>query len=147
MITQVVNDQWLNLHRELFSTGLTRFEYLTAVHISAEEFEVFSKLSSPDLAEKILLKTQTQKSIQSVCEIYSSARFYEQETHQMFGLEFTGHKNIQRAFAVDFEGYPMRKDFSLPNRINTPWPGATPLAENSKRQPALPPGVFKEWIQ
>jgi len=145
-MNEVSAGNWLEYHRELLNSGFVRFEYLTAVHLEDDLFEVFSKVSSADVLTSTLVKTTTSGSIQSIIETYRAARFHEQETKQMFGLNFIGHEQIERAFATDFAGFPLRKDFSLPKRTEKVWPGSTEPDEKAKRRPALPPGVFADWI-
>ena len=142
---EVINTQWLITHENLLANGFVRFEYLTAAHNSADEFEVFSKVSKLDFSESVLLKTTTVERIDSVVEIYPAALFHEAEVRQMFGLEFLGHEDINNAFELDFVGYPLRRDFALTTRQQTNWPGAVEPDEKSRRRPSLPPGVHESW--
>ena len=142
---EVINTQWHITHENLLANGFVRFEYLTAAHNSADEFEVFSKVSKSDFSESVLLKTTTVERIDSVVEIYPAARFHEAEVRQMFGLEFLGQENIDNAFELDFAGYPLRRDFALTTRKQAKWPGAVEPDEKARRRPSLPPGVHESW--
>lgn len=142
---EVINTQWIITHKNLLTDGFVRFEYLTAAHNSADEFEVFSKVSTADFSQSELVKTTTVERIDSVIEIYPAARFHEAEVRQMFGLEFLGHEDIDNAFELDFAGYPLRRDFALTTRQQTIWPGAVEPDEKSRRRPSLPPGVHESW--
>ena len=63
----------------------------------------------------------------------------------MFGIKVIGASSDENAFAVDFEGFPLRKDFALKTRQETTWPGAVEPDEKARRRPSLPPGVFETW--
>lgn len=138
---------WQAAHKNLVSTGYLRFEFLTATHLGADEFQVISKVSSEELTESVLTTTRTSVSIDSIVEIYKNAKFSEQETTQMFGLKFIGHEDIEKAFDVDFGDYPMRRDFALSSRQHRPWPGAVEPDAKARRRPSLPPGVLESWNQ
>lgn len=141
----IESGEWQEEHEKLAAAGYVRFEYLTATHLGGDEFQVISKVSTEDLADSVLTQTTTSVAINSILAIYKNAAFAEQETAQMFGLKFTGHEDIQDAFAVDFDGYPMRRDFGLTSRQQRPWPGAVEPDAKARRRPSLPPGVLESW--
>jgi NADH:ubiquinone oxidoreductase subunit C len=62
--------------------------------------------------------------IQSWTSIFAGANWHERETWEMFGIVFAGHPDLRKMYLpMDFEGYPLRKDFPLLARIVKPWPG------------------------
>jgi NADH-quinone oxidoreductase subunit C len=62
--------------------------------------------------------------IDSICTVFAGANWHEREAHEMFGIGFAGHPDLRNMYLpVDFEGYPMRKDFPLLARMVKPWPG------------------------
>ena len=142
---EIKNSDWVKTHQELFEQGFVRFEYLTAAHISNDEFEVFSKVSTEDLSETELIKCQITGQIDSLTSIYAVANFHERELAQMFGIQVIGKADLEKAFDTDFNGYPLRKDFALTTRQQTNWPGAVEPDEKARRRPSLPPGVFETW--
>lgn len=142
---EVSKEQWVRTHQELKSAGYVRFEYLTASHISENNFEVFSKIALDNLSESLLVKTSITGEIDSIDSIYTAANFHERELAQMFGIQVIGGNSQDLAFEVDFEGFPLRKDFALTTRQETPWPGAVEPDEKARRRQALPPGVFETW--
>ncbi|MEN9741458.1 MAG: hypothetical protein RIR66_414 [Actinomycetota bacterium] len=142
---EVTYDQWVSSHQELKSAGFVRFEYLTANHISQNHFEIFSRLALDDLSESLLVKTSITGEIDSIDSIYTAANFHERELTQMFGIQVIGGNSNELAFDADFEGFPLRKDFALTTRQETPWPGAVEPDEKARRRLALPPGVFETW--
>lgn len=142
---EVPNDRWVSTHEEYFEKNFIRFEYLTASHIQDDVFDIFSKLSTFDLNENVLLKTQISGVIQSLENIYLTASFHERELSQMFGISVIGAVNNDPAFDIVFNGYPLRRDFALTTRQETTWPGSVELDANSRRRQTLPPGIFKIW--
>ena len=147
MIKEISIQSWQSEHAQLLDSGFSRFEYLTAAHNGGSKFEVFSKVSKSDLSESVLLKCTVDSAIETLIEIYPTAKFHEQETWQMFGLEFIGHHNIGNAFSTEFDGYPLRRDFALVTRQATNWPGAVEPDEKARRRPSLPPGVHESWTK
>jgi NADH-quinone oxidoreductase subunit C len=147
MIKEISSELWLATHADLANEGLVRFEYLTAAHNGGQDFEVFTKVSSSDLTKSVLVKTNVNRAIETLTHIYPMAKFHEQETWQMFGLEFIGHLNIEKAFSPDFAGHPLRRDFALVTRQVTNWPGAVEPDEKARRRPSLPPGVHESWTK
>ncbi|MEU7043924.1 NADH-quinone oxidoreductase subunit C, partial [Streptomyces varsoviensis] len=84
--------------------------------------------------------------------VYAGAAWHERETHEMFGVDFTGHPHLVPLLLPDgFEGHPLRKDFVLAARVAKAWPGAKEPGESEhggpKRRQMLPPGVPdpNEW--
>ena len=84
--------------------------------------------------------------------VFAGAAWHERETHEMFGVDFTGHPNLVPLLLPDsFEGHPLRKDFVLAARVAKAWPGAKEPGESDhggpKRRQMLPPGVPdpNEW--
>ena len=62
--------------------------------------------------------------IPSVVEVWAGNNWHERETHEMFGIKFDGHPDLRNMYLpVDFEGFPLRKDFPLLSRMVKPWPG------------------------
>lgn len=142
---EVSKEQWVSAHQELKSAGYVRFEYLTASHISENNFEVFARLALDDLSDSLVVKTLITGEIDSIDSIYTVANFHERELAQMFGIKVISRGSQDLAFDVDFEGFPLRKDFALNTRLETPWPGAVEPDEKARRRQALPPGVFETW--
>lgn len=61
----------------------------------------------------------------SLTGTFRGAYWHERETHEMFGITFTGHPNLANLYLPeDFEGHPLLKSFKLPTRLVKEWPGA-----------------------
>jgi NADH-quinone oxidoreductase subunit C len=90
-------------------------------------FQVLARLTQPHTSLGINIKADvddTQPSIQSWTSVFAGANWHERETWEMFGIVFTGHPDLRKMYLpMDFEGFPLRKDFPLLARIVKPWPG------------------------
>ncbi len=53
--------------------------------------------------------------VPSVTEVWPGADYFERETFDLFGIEFTDHPNLKRILLPDdWVGYPLRKDYNPP---------------------------------
>lgn len=89
--------------------------------------QVFTRLVSSESRVGITLKADVADdapSIESIANVFAGANWHEREAHEMFGIGFLGHPDLRNLYLpVDFEGYPLRKDFPLLARMVKPWPG------------------------
>lgn len=125
------------------------FDWLSAVDEQAEGFDVVAHLWSTSRRHGVLLRTRVPREepqVPSVVDLFPGAAWHERETHEMFGISFTGHPDLKPLLLpAQFEGHPLRKDFVLASRVAKPWPGAKEPGETeatrARRQPQRPPGV------
>lgn len=91
------------------------FSFLTAVDYS-DRIDLIYYFYNIDQNMSIKIKTFTEKispKIQSIALIYKGADYHEREVFDLFGVVFENHPNLKRLLTPDdFEGYPMRKDFT-----------------------------------
>jgi NADH-quinone oxidoreductase subunit C len=125
-------------------------DWLSAVDEQAGGFRVVAHLWSTGARHGVLVRTLVPPDapeLASVVDIHPGAAWHERETHEMFGVGFTGHpgSNAPLLLPPEFEGHPLRKDFVLASRVAKPWPGAKEPGEShagsGRRQPIRPPGV------
>ena len=110
---------------------------------------VVAHLHCPRARHHLLLRTLVPAddlALPTATGLFRGANWHEREAHEMFGVVFTGHPNLDPLLLPDgFEGTPMRKDFVLAARVVKPWPGAVnpgQSAEDAARRPGKrPPGV------
>lgn len=79
-------------------------------------FEVVYHLYSIPNKYRLRLKVRAKENgrVPSVTSVWRSANFAEREAFDMFGIVFEGHPNLKRIYMpVDWEGYPLRKDYPL----------------------------------
>ena len=81
-----------------------------------KRFEVVYQFLNIEHNLRLTLKLQVaeNESVPSISEIFSSACWFERETFDMYGVEFSGAKDLRRILTdYDFEGFPLRKDVPL----------------------------------
>jgi NADH-quinone oxidoreductase subunit C len=129
------------------------FDWLSAVDEPGRGFTVVAHVYSTARRHHLLLRTlvpREEPALASATGIYRGAAWPERETHEMFGVIFEGHPGLAPLLLPDgFEGYPLRKEFTLAARAARAWPGAV---EPGERQPTArsrrrlrPPGVPEGW--
>lgn len=80
--------------------------------------------------------------LDSIADIYPAAAWLERQVHDFFGVTFDG--GDMRPLLNHQGGAPLRKDFLLAPRVETPWPGALEPGESDaspSRRRIVPPGV------
>jgi NADH-quinone oxidoreductase subunit C len=99
-----------------------RFNYLsdlTCVHYPMRPetpLEVVYNLYSISRNERVRLKVSIAEgaSIDSVTGIWPTANWMEREVYDLFGVNFSNHPDLRRILLPDdWEGHPLRKDYSL----------------------------------
>jgi NADH-quinone oxidoreductase subunit C len=97
--------------------GMDHFIDLTAVDYRGRReprFEVVLHVRSMEKLHRIRLKARVGEppKIDSLCEVWSGANWFERECFDMFGVEFAGHPDLRRILMYEeFVGYPLRKDY------------------------------------
>ncbi|MFE3073154.1 NADH-quinone oxidoreductase subunit C [Streptomyces sp. NPDC059247] len=137
--------------------GCAYFDWLSAVDEPGTGFRVCAHVVA--LADgrprRLLVRTTVPHEaavLPTAVGVYAGAGWHERETHEMFGVDFTGHPHlVPLLLPENFEGHPLRKDFVLAARVAKAWPGAKEPGESHdggpKRRQMLPPGVPdpNEW--
>jgi NADH-quinone oxidoreductase subunit C len=100
--------------------GFTYLNDLTAVDFLGKKtprFEVCYLLRSVENGHsKVMLKVPLEdgESVPSIVSLFKGANWPEREVFDMFGIEFTGHPQLERILLPDnFLGHPLRKDYPL----------------------------------
>ncbi|WP_328943112.1 NADH-quinone oxidoreductase subunit C [Streptomyces sp. NBC_00250] len=138
--------------------GCTYFDWLSAVDEPGTGFRVCAHVVAlgEGRPRRLLVRTTVPHSapaLPTAIAVYAGAGWHERETHEMFGVDFTGHPHlVPLLLPENFEGHPLRKDFVLAARVAKAWPGAKEPGESHdgggpKRRQMLPPGVPdpNEW--
>ncbi|GAA1881665.1 NADH-quinone oxidoreductase subunit C [Streptantibioticus ferralitis] len=137
--------------------GCGYFDWLSAVDEPGIGFRVCAHVADPGpgSVRHLVLRTTVPHDapeLPTATGVYAGAAWHERETHEMFGVDFTGHPHLVPLLLPEgFEGHPLRKDFVLAARVAKSWPGAKEPGESDhggpKRRQMLPPGVPdpNEW--
>ncbi|MFB6605094.1 NADH-quinone oxidoreductase subunit C [Streptomyces noursei] len=138
--------------------GCTYFDWLSAVDEPGTGFRICAHLvdvARRGTVRRLVVRTTVPHdapALPTAVGVFEGAGWHERETHEMFGVDFTGHPHLVPLLLPDaFEGHPLRKDFVLAARVAKAWPGAKEPGESEhggpKRRQMLPPGVPdpNEW--
>jgi NADH-quinone oxidoreductase subunit C len=129
------------------------FDWLTAVDEQDDGFAVVVHLYSIEGRHHLLVRTLLPREdpvLPTATGVFRGAGWPERETHEMFGVVFTGHPRLAPLLLPDgFEGHPLRKEFPLAARAAQEWPGAKEPGEREvpagPRRRLAPPGVPEGW--
>ena len=92
------------------------FDWLTAVDELDEGFAIVAHLWSTSQKHGVLLRTRVPReapAVESLTRLYPGAAWHERETHDFFGIRFSGHPNlVPFLLAEDATYHPLRKDFT-----------------------------------
>jgi NADH-quinone oxidoreductase subunit C len=102
-----------------------------------ERFELIYNLWSIDNSWRVRVKCFTEEKhphVDSICDLYTAANWYERETYDMTGIIFDGHPDLRRMYMPeDFVDprsgeplYPLRKEFPMMGI-----PGSLPLPDRN----------------
>lgn len=99
--------------------GFSLFLDVTAVDHPQREprFDVVYHFLSPQHKRRIRLKLQVSEAepnVDTLTGLYGSARYMERETHEMYGIRFTGNADLRPILLYEgFVGHPLRKDYPM----------------------------------
>jgi NADH-quinone oxidoreductase subunit C len=101
----------------------TSFDYLicqTGVDYP-EYMKVIYHLESIKHRHVMVLKVKTtdrvNPKIDTVSDIWHTAKYHEREVYDLLGIEFNNHTDLRRLFLEEGWGFPLRKDYADEARI------------------------------
>jgi NADH dehydrogenase (ubiquinone) Fe-S protein 3 len=108
----------LSFLKDNHRTQFHSFIDLTAIDVLSRpyRFEIVYNLLSLRFNQRIRIKTYTDEltPVDSICDVFAGANWYERETWDMFGIFFANHPDLRRLLTdYGFSGHPFRKDFPL----------------------------------
>jgi len=117
----VPKDEWYEIAKKLKYTPELLFDFLfceTGIDYGVE-LGVIYHLRSTVFGHEIVVKVNTadreQSNIDTVCDIWRTAELHEREIHDLLGIKFNNHPNMQvLILPEDWVGYPLRKDYVDP---------------------------------
>ena len=127
--------------------GCTFFDWLSAVDEPGTGLRVCAHVVALPGVRRLLLRTTVPRdggSLPTATGVYAGAAWHERETHEMFGIDFSGFDDgsglgLRPLLLPDgFEGTPLRKSFVLAARASKPWPGGKEPGEghDSSKSPS-----------
>lgn len=107
----------------LKETAETSFDYL--ICLSGVDFPAYMTvvyhLESTKHHHVMVLKVKTagrvDVKIDTVSDIWHTAKYHEREVYDLLGVEFNNHQDLRRLFLEDGWGFPLRKDYKDEVRI------------------------------
>ncbi len=100
-----------------FLMDLTAVDYLkknpvryeVVYHFYSSKYNTRFRVKIPVSEEDCILET--------VCELWKTANWFEREIWDMYGIRFKGHPNLKRILMYEgFKGHPLRKDYPINKR-------------------------------
>jgi NADH-quinone oxidoreductase subunit C len=96
--------------------GFNHLSDVTVIdYLDDGEFEIIYHLWSHEKLKRMMLKARISRdhaSITTLTLIWRSAHMHERENHEMFGIIFEGHGDLNPLLLEDWDNLPpMRKDF------------------------------------
>jgi NADH-quinone oxidoreductase subunit C len=96
--------------------GFEMLSNVTAVdYIAGDTIEMVYHFFRVAGGPPFVLKTRTNRAdpvVPSLSTIWPAAELQEREAYDLFGVRFSGHRDLRRIYMWDeFAGFPMRKDF------------------------------------
>lgn len=112
----IVPDQLHAALGELKSYGWKHLSTISCVDwIDDNEFELVYHLWNWDSRSQISLKTRISRSnphFPTIMHIFPTAKYYERDIHEFFGVEFDGNSEMESLFLEFWDDIPpMRKEF------------------------------------
>lgn len=130
---EVTAVHYLDVMRKLRDTPGCQFEQLIDLcgvdystyqetGVEGARFVVVSHLLSVSLNQRVRVRALCADDdfpmVASVCELWSSANWYEREAFDLYGIVFEGHTDLRRILTdYGFIGHPFRKDFPLSGHV------------------------------
>ena len=95
---------------------------LSGVDYTDGNLGIVYHLYSMEHKHKIVLRATAPRDnphIQSVSGVWGTANWHEREAFDMFGIYFDEHPDLRRILCPDdYPGFPLRKDFKVPEFYN-----------------------------
>lgn len=87
-------------------------------------YNIFNLTEKKRLRVKSLIPSEEKPEVESACDIWPAANWFEREQFDMMGVRFKNHPDLRRLYMPeDFQYFPMRKEFPLigiPGSIQMP---------------------------
>ena len=102
-----------------FLVDVTCVDYLN-YRDAADRFGLVYLLANTETSERITVRVfvnEPDLNVPSVVSLWKGADWMEREVFDMFGIVFTGHRDLRRILLPqEFTAHPLRKDYPLQGR-------------------------------
>ena len=148
--SRIDREDWIATVTAARDEGFAFFDFLTAVDLGEEGFEVVVHVYDPSTKSERLLSTtcpRDQARVPSLIGVFGGAGWHERAAAELFGIDFEGHEARHLLLPESFEAHPLRKDFVLAAREARAWPGVKEPGESDAdvverpRRRMRPPGA------
>ena len=118
-VAHVPADRYLDFVAAAKTAGFDVFVDLCGVDYLRRQprFEVVLNLLSHEHVRRLRIRvgvSGTEPVVPSISSVFPGANFYEREAFDLFGVLFDGHPDLTRiVLPDDWEGHPLRKDYSV----------------------------------
>jgi NADH-quinone oxidoreductase subunit C len=103
-----------------------------------DRMAVIYNLYSPSLRMKITVKVYLDRNnaeVDSLARAFLGIEWYERENFDLLGIRYIGNGNLKRLLLPDdWEGHPLRKDYTYPAAYNGIETGRTDLLDEAERR-------------
>jgi NADH-quinone oxidoreductase subunit C len=83
--------------------------------IAQNEMEVVYDFFHPTESLRVVVRTRVPRAtpeVPTISDVFPGANWHERETHDFFGIRFTGHPNLKPfLLPEDADFHPLRKDY------------------------------------
>ena len=102
-------ENWLKTHNKMCITGIdTGDDGPLQSRYNLHSMELRHKI------EVIISLDRNNPKVESIEQIWRIGDWFERETFDMLGIEYTGHRDLRRILLPDdWEGWPLRKDYQV----------------------------------
>jgi NADH-quinone oxidoreductase subunit C len=100
----------------VYLVDLAAVDYSKYPNHTGLRFSVAYTLYSFEKNARVRIRVWTDEKgpVPSVTSVWKTANWHERETWDMFGIQFSGHPNLERILMwEEFNGHPLRKDFPI----------------------------------
>ena len=110
--------KWLKLKAPDAHDFLVDLCAVDGLHLDWDDrFQVVYHLRSTSTGSRIRVKAnvpESQCELPTVSDLWDGANWAEREVYDMYGVRFTGHKNLKRILCIHtFKGHALRKDYEI----------------------------------
>jgi NADH:ubiquinone oxidoreductase subunit C len=121
LTVNVPKEEWYEIAKKLKFSAELLFDYLfceTGIDYVTELGVIYhlrSTVFGHEMEVKVNTSDRENANIDTVCDIWRTAELHEREIHDLFGIEFNNHPNMQVLILPEgWEGFPLRKDYNDP---------------------------------